>query len=446
MPFSITIASNAVPSWFAAQTEKTWVAKAANSDQTLLYANQNPPQNGGASFPGASFDICKIYDGGVVDQSRGEYLLAANGGHDNYRGNEVYACRIKSETPYWYRLLDRTPSAQVLAIGSTGSGASSTSNLVSGQGWTPAGYAAMFGDGRMRSQHGWHSNIFANNRVWYPNQSSTTGVGFSTAHAWSFNRNHPGLPQTPSRTPLTWSNDVGPWEWLGTTSGGLRGDTDRGLDFGIAPVAAHDPISGLIWCAAEANETSRWMSLNTSTEAITSYSGAGGSIRATWATVAYDPSGSDLWRYLVLNSRDFPTRLYLLDLKQATPSWSFVTVSNSTPAQSGLGAVYHAPSRSVLCFDASDGNRGGTITKIRVPTSGNAYAGGTWNVSTISPAGGGADPSTGVPTGGGAAQGQYTWSKFNIINDMGDGRAALVVCMDTTLPVYVYKLPAGELF
>lgn len=448
MPFKITIASNAVPSWFASQTEKTWAAVAGNVDQTLLYASQNPAQNGGQSYPGPGFDITKAYNGACVDQVRGEYVMAANGGHANYTGNEVYACKIRSETPYWYRLLDRTPWAQTSPPFVSGGSANSTANLPNAQGNIPAGYAAMYQDGRMRAQHGWHSNIFANGRVWYPTQQSTTGVGYSTPHAWSFDRTFSGLPQSPSRSPLAWANNAGPWEWLGTSDTGNRGTSaTSAVNWGTQSPAAFDPVSGLIWYVRENAETGNWASLNTVTEAITTYgSGFGDNLASTWATVVYDPSGSDLWRYLVVNTRNNPTRLYILNLKQATPTWSFVTVSSSAPNVTGLGAVYHPASRSILCYDASDGNRGGTITKVRVPTSGNAYAGGTWTVSTITPAGGSADPSTGVPTGGGAAAGQYTWSKFNIINDMGDGRAALVVCMDITTPTYVYKLPTGELF
>jgi hypothetical protein len=62
-------------------------------------------------------------------------------------------------------------------------------------------------------------------------------------------------------------------------------------------------------------------------------------------------------------------------------------------------------------------------------------------VSTVVAGSGSANPSTGVPTGGGNASGQYTWSKFNIVEDMGNGQSGLVVCMDTSQPVYVYKLP-----
>ena len=39
--------------------------------------------------------------------------------------------------------------------------------------------------------------------------------------------------------------------------------------------------------------------------------------------------------------------------------------------------------------------------------------------------------------------GAGTYSKFNIIEDMGNGRSALAVILGTTLPVYVFKLPGA---
>ena len=44
---------------------------------------------------------------------------------------------------------------------------------------------------------------------------------------------------------------------------------------------------------------------------------------------------------------------------------------------------------------------------------------------------------------GNSANELHANSKFNIIQDMGNGQAALVVCMDTGGPTYVYKLPAN---
>ena len=44
--------------------------------------------------PGSRHAIVTAWTGGCVDQDRGELILAANGGHTDYAGNEVYACQL----------------------------------------------------------------------------------------------------------------------------------------------------------------------------------------------------------------------------------------------------------------------------------------------------------------------------------------------------------------
>ena len=437
---SCGVAIGPAPSWFVSQPERTWLPVAVS--KTLAVALSSPTEQ--LPLNGGSFDITKAYNGACVDQSRGEYLMAANGGHDNYRGNEVYACQIRSDDPAWYRVLDRSPTTVVDPPVTTGSSSASTANRKDAQGHNPNGYAAMYRDGRMRAQHGWHSNIFANDRIWYPVQESTAGIGYSTAHAWCFNRGYPGLATSPGQMPLPWSNDAGPWEWLGTSESGLKGNADKGANFGIAPPAALDPVTGKVWYSKEDYGQNLWASLDTNTKIIKSATGSGNSTSSSWAAVVVDPTGLDLWRFFVVNCRADNT-LAILDLKASNPyassAWSRVPVNNPAVIRGGLGAAYHKPSRSILLYDASD-MRDATLYKLRVPTnSDGTYSGGTWQVSTVTPGSGSSNPSTGVPTSGGNASGQYTWSKFNIVEDMGNGQSALVVCMDTNLPVYVYKLP-----
>jgi hypothetical protein len=77
---------------------------------------------------------------------------------------------------------------------------------------------------------------------------------------------------------------------------------------------------------------------------------------------------------------------------------------------------------------------GGQIRKLVIPTTGSAYnPSGQWVWSTISP--GGATPT--------AAGGQGTYSKWNIVEDMGNGRAAIVFCGGISLPTFVYKVPVA---
>lgn len=441
---SVQAANTGIPSWLG--EEKQWVAVASASNQTVLNALSNPAQLSlsTSSLPG------KSYNGACVDQSRGEYLWPANGGHNDYRGNEVFAICLRDENPSWYRLNDRSPQAMVDPPVTTSSSTVSTANRKDAQGHNPSGYTAMFQDGRMRAQHGWHGFVFANNRVWFPHQSSPSGIGYSTPHAWSFDRSHPDLANAPGQPPLAWSNDVGPWKWLGTSDAGAKLDQSKSKSFDTAPPAAYDPISRKIWYCHEKTALRLWASLDTTTEAIQSSveNVFASGIRSTWGVVANDPS--DAWRYFIVNSSD-TQQLAVLDLKASNPyvaaAWSVVSLSGGAAdilnaVRSGVGAVYHKPSKSILIYDPSDMRDGG-IVKIRIPDAGTL---GTWAVTKVDMVGT-TNPSTGVSTGGGSAGGQYAWSKFNIVEDMGDGvTSALVVCMDPSLPTYVYRLPTTEIF
>jgi hypothetical protein len=387
------------------------------------------------------------WTGGCVDQERGELVFAANGGHTDYAGNEVYACQVRSDRPRWYRLNDPTPAAMVKAALTS---SQSTSNSVAGQGLNPDRFAAMFADGRMRSVHGWHSCQFADGKIWYPHQSSPTGGGNSAPHAWVFNRSAAGMPTAAGQTPLRWEDDAGPWTWLGATHSGSTALDSRGESYGTAPCSAYDPVSRLIW-TVEGNTCRLWSSLNTATRevrgsAIYPFSDNTGS-DGMWGAVVYDPK--DRWRFLVVPARH-RKGLHILNLKATNPyvdsAWSVVNVSDSTVLTdtTGCGAVFHAPSKSILLGNpiGNYGSLGGDVLAIRVPTNADGgYSGGTWNVSRVSPAASSANPASGIRGIAPSCEQNGAWSKFNLIEDMGNGQGALVVCLAVDKPTYVYKLP-----
>jgi hypothetical protein len=80
---------------------------------------------------------------------------------------------------------------------------------------------------------------------------------------------------------------------------------------------------------------------------------------------------------------------------------------------------------------------GAQIYTLQVPTKGSprAYApAGTWVWSSFTPNGSG--PSS-VP-------GHDTYTRWNTIRDMGDGRQAIIVCSNINA-AHVYKVPAAGL-
>jgi hypothetical protein len=456
--------SGEAPRWFLDQPAMTWVAIAVHG--TLRAAHDAAPEQAG-SMIGSVKNITGSWTGGCVDQTRGELILAANGGHANYAGNEVYACQIRSEAPAWYRLTDQSPLEVVSPPVVIGSPSVSTSNTVSGQGHNPKGFAAMYRDGRVRAMHTANIPQCSNGQVWFSYQPSAEGVGASTPHAWSFTRSHPGIPTSPGGVPLKWSNDPGPWTWLGTSDGGAKGDTSQSVSNYSSSgwtSAAIDPVTGWIWTAHADAPLTHWTSLDTtgtrspqfvssplrSHQANFSNKSSVVVYDPAWDGVVGDPNKTCRWRFLVLCAAD--GQLLALDLTAtdlyATAAWRTISVPGLASADKvkDWGAVYHKASRSIIL-----GRYSSTYSKeavaaeelpnfvtIRIATDGQgAYAGNTWkksvvmNKSTPSPL-----PES-TPNNG-------AYSKFNIVNDMGDGHAALVCVADIDQPTYVYKLPPGD--
>jgi hypothetical protein len=448
--FSLTLRAAVAATWFSGQTAKTWIAipgvntvNDAWAGQSTLTVYGNPP------------GICRAWNGACVDQVRGEYLFVANGGHEDYAGNEVYALGLRQATPKWYRLLDHSPSSVINSYVHSGSGAppASTSSTAAGQGVNPDKYAAMYGDGRMRSVHGWYSTHFANNKAWLVTQGSPTGVGYSTPHAWSFDRGFVGLATAFGQTPLAWANNAGPWQWLGFSATGGMSTTAQGIPaWDDSPAVALDEVTGILHTLHGSDQgdgqVSGYGTLNTSTGAFTHTASAIGQTAWGAAVVAYDPqwdgvlgdpNGTCRWRlFIALNKTG---GLYVRDLVAGT--WSTPALSSSTFSASGVGAVYHSASRSMIAADpVRSGN--GTVYKIRVPTNpttGVYVPSATWAVTPITTVGG-ANPSTGSAAGLG---GGYSYGKLRLVKNIPDGNDGIVLCTETANPTYVYKLPLTEI-
>src|SRR6185436_1597589 len=107
------------------------------------------------------------------------------------------------------------------------------------------------------------------------------------------------------------------------------------------------------------------------------------------------------------------TKIWVLNL--ANPSAGLTPIETGGSSSPGSGAVYHKPSRAVLSWN----NSGSTLRKLSIPSNplGSGYS---W--STISAASGN---SVSPQAFDGDFQGSY--SKFNIIEDMGNGQSALVL-------------------
>jgi hypothetical protein len=395
-----TCPSGSAPAWFEALPDRAWTKIASASGRRLVDVGPQPP----LTIEGRTLDsIITSWTGACVDQTRGELLMAANGGHAAYAGNECYILRIRSDTPRWHRLNDPTPASHVII--------------------EPASGPAQYADGRMRSVHNWNRMQFHNGKVWHPSQDAYYSPTHSVAAVWSFNRD--SLGDDAAGWPAPWRDDKGPW-----TSHGLVGIGSASF---IGGPSALDRVGNKIWSFPEANGGSfPYWSVDTRTGAIQTFTGTGPNphFGGQWAIVAHD------LRILVVSDQN-SSNVFVMDL---TNPQAGVTARPTSGGQSGLtwfGGVYHERSKAILTYEVTKLG-GGNIRKLKIPTrsDGKYDPAGSFEWSTISPAGGGVVPTVERQDYAG------TYSKFNIVEDMGNGQSCLVPVTGIADFTYVYKVPS----
>ena len=124
-----------VPAWITSQTVNTW---GTIPGATLSSADPDPGRT--SAWAGASGQVAAITAwNGATHDGVGRVYLTAQGGHNDYSGNEVYVWDMTSESPTWAMLL--APSD--IADYSTG-----------------AGTASAYSDGRPRSTHTYNANVW----------------------------------------------------------------------------------------------------------------------------------------------------------------------------------------------------------------------------------------------------------------------------------------------
>lgn len=400
------ILAQAPPAWWTALQEGEWT-QVANAPTTRL-GNATTIQSPNSSRPpgnwGGENQILQGFTGAAVDQVRGEYMIVAGGGHGDGANNSAYAISLRDATPKWRRLTDCTPDAQLGNL-----------NLESD---------GKFADGRPRAMHAtnveWVGGNGVRSRVVFPVMSSvTSGQGGHADWLLSFDRESLGA----GLTPLPWTAaNLGPWTFVQRTNG-----NSNWYGFGDA---VYDPVSqkligisngsgsfGIYWSVTPVTangfgptqtyiDQSRW-------------------IAPSWATVCPDLG-------IVVVGSAAANRIHILNI--ATNTWSepLMAGAGAYPASTAYGGIYGAvympETREIVV--ANPAETGATMYVASIPlTSGGAYdPAGLWiwhpRVTTGGP--------TGAPGGWGS-------SKWNRINDMGDGRPAIVFVSDINGPTSVYK-------
>lgn len=398
------------PSWFVNAPERVWTTVANNTIKSVV---PNPIPFNPGSHPG---NITDAWSGAGVDQVRGEYLLCANGGHADYPGNECYAISLRDETPRWRRLSDPTPNNLI-----------TFDNNVNAQG------VAVYGDGRPRAMHSTFE-CYGDGRVWFPMQNSFTSPSGNGSHGViSYNRDMLGA----GTTPLPWTaSNLGPWTIHPTPD--FKGQNN--MAFGRA---AFDRVGHKVWAVGGNNNKDypHYWSVNTSgpnlgNTTVYRYPTAMDNFNS-WTVIAPE------LRIMIVGG-EWGKKIYVfyMDKAGASDDWQTVTnVSGTGFFQMGAGGAYIPANKSIAIGNPK--NTGSTIHKLQIPTkiTGGSVVydpAGTWVWSQLNPSGG---VTVNVPAEGN----DDTYSKWNIIEDMGNGQSALVVATGYDSPLYVYKVPRSGL-
>lgn len=419
-----TVQPGSAPAWFLQIPNGAWGTIAGGSGQRIRDVIPNPapqayPLNSGTPQirTGPPTEITQTWVGAAVDQLRGEYMLIANGGHANYAGNEGYGISLRSAAPRWRRLSDPTPNSR------TGVFCSETNG---GEG------DGLFQDGRPRAMHSTFQ-AYGDGRVWFGLQNSVTSCGGGTmSRVVAYNRDSLG----DATTPLPWTaNNIGPWELYGNPF--PAGAWIGGSIFGTS---AFDPIDHKIWSLSGKNfGGGRYWSIDTRAPNLgkTNLYEAGGSYGwGEWIVIAHDLRiliAGDPWRDVVT----------VLNLKNPSGAGAWSTITNITGTGhhgEGVGGAYILANNSIAVGDPRDTNK--TIYKLQIPThivSGKKEynPAGQWSWTTLNPAG------PNIPADRTNNSAAYT--KWNVIEDMGNGQSAVIIVTEIDGPVYVYRVPPSGL-
>jgi hypothetical protein len=294
------------------------------------------------------------------------------------------------------------------------------------------------------SVHGWHSMVCTTDgRIFMTMQNNSPG-GENTSGVHSINVN---------------DLDAG-WTyhgraWASTTA------TSIGTQVGLT---AYDPITNKVYRGTEYSTTDGLVELDIST--MLSAGGqdksiapqAPGSIKypwynsyaakfAGWSVVLDDMSprclvtlNADNYTLKILNLEDksnwTTTDNYGTNTAFVTKSISGWTTANSPPFSTIFNAVYHKASKSIIvggCATSGSATQTDAMTFYKISLSGTNPLTATYTCSTVAVSGA-------IPTTNGTGY-PGSYSKFQMIQDMGNGQSAIVMATNVNGPTYVMKIP-----
>ena len=411
-----TVCPSVAPAWFESIEANTWIEIAGGASFGASYQNgstiravsPNPsdyPNGQGAEGVSA---VTNVWTGACTYQIGGEYIIPCQGGHNAYYSNEVYSLALRQAVPTWRRIWGPTPNAQIVR------------NEYSPSYNPPyTGYE----DGAPRTSHGWYSLICTSTGRLITTFQDANPSGTWDTGCYSLDLNKPGLG---------WTFHGRLWA---TIPGGQPGST---FAYQSGP-GAYDPVSNRFYRAAEGAVSYGAVGVDVATMLAAGGQSkvigpqvpgstlydlyiSGGPLADGWSTILDDMSP----RCWVIGSPS-DGALYIMDL--SNPTKGFIKKStNGSPTgfMGALGATYHKASKSILVGGKEIGNN---IRRLSIIGNNPLTATYTWSNVSIS----GATPTASTQYAG-------TFSKFQMIEDMGNGQSAIVMTTSVDGPTYVAKI------
>lgn len=339
-----------------------------------------------------SYGLTDAWIGAAVDEQAKKFVIGAPGGHGDPGENSVFEFRLNQTTPAWVR---------------TRAG----NNPAVTQGSNQAGYD---GGGQPTSTHSYHRPVVAQGRFWLPALDAYAGsTGWSTTSTFSYD-----LAQTSG----------GVWRRHGRLITGS-------IPSWIGGSACYDAATDRIFSFPQATNEGPGRYFNVTdvlAAADVDYpNGVPGAVNINgpnYGEWVYSISiaAQELRRLIFVNVNG---AIATLQLDNLGAGWTFHSLSGPAfLAYFGGGAVYHEGTRRLYSYNSS----GNTLRVFDIPTP----ITNQWPRRTVT-LGGLTAPGT---------QNSQGYSRFNIIQNMGNGEACLLWYPRYDVPgMYVCRVPIGGL-
>ena len=400
-----TTASLVAPTWWTGLADKTWAVICNGSGSGFDGGARLRDALASPTLPGGGNTISiTAYSTAAVDQSRAEVTIIG-GGHSDYAGNEAIGLALRTSQPGWSRWCEPSP------------GAYATNSLVKGG---IGQYDADRGkNGWPASSHTYHRLVYANDRYWLPGLAGT-------------------FPSTAATSRIFWCDRL-TRRWC---AGGYWIDDADLSKYGATWMeeggAVYVALDDAIYVEATGH-------IGYGTEVrVAKIDARTGAVLKRWTTSQMDGfcTGSVYsipgTRYVVGRSHYGPGQLVVWNMATDPPARTNITPGGPAAgagwADDRYGGAWHIATGGLVL-----GLGGGETFVKLVPNTPSAYT-GAWTATLVSPTNVGS-PSRVIPPSDSNVYGRYT-----IVDDMGDGRSALVYQpSNTSSPTYVMALPAAGL-